>query len=677
MTAKSGVSAGLVALLVVGSVPVAYAAGPGVSSIVTRVAGQSGLHGYGGDGGPAVDALLNGSGAIEFDALGNLYIGDVTRVRKVTAATGIISTVAGNGSFSYSGDGGPATAAGLGNVSGLAVDAEGNLYVVGSFVHRVRKITAATGIITTIAGNGVEAFGGDGGPAINAQLASPSGIAVDRSGNVYIADTHNNRVRKITAATGIITTVAGSGHTGCCQGPSGDGGPALQATTMPYHVAVDGAGNFYFSEPWPNSVRKVSVATGIITTVAGGRETGDDGDGGPATAAGTEGVSALALDRAGNLYIGNSVGDAGRARRVDAATGMISTVAGRFDGGVTGDGGPALDAEFGGITGLAFDGADTLYLSDDSRVRKLAPNPHDVPLVGDMDGDGKADLIVWRPATGTWFWLTSSTGYDYVAARSVQWGNRDLGDVPFLGDIDGDGKADPIVWRASTGTWYWLTSWSGYRAGVSKQWGNVDLGDIPLLADMDGDRRPDLIVWRASTGTWYWLTSSSQYNYAFGRAKQWGSARLSDMPLVGDVDGDGKGDLVVWRKRDANTGTWMWTTSGSRYTDGLGTSWGDFRRGDVHLLADMDGDGRADLVIWSRDTGTWSWLTAFGGFNVLAERRRQWGSQELLDRAVLGDFDGDGKAEPVVWRLSTGTWFWLTSSGGYYDSSGHQKQWGT
>ena len=359
---------------------------------------------------------------------------------------------------------------------------------------------------------------------------------------------------------------------------------------------------------------------------------------------------------------------------------MISAAAGRFDFGITGDGGPALDAEFQDIQGLAFDAAGTLYISDGA-VRKLAPNPHDVPQVGDMDGDGKADLVVWRPATGTWFWLTSSSGYDYAAARSVQWGNRDLGDVPFLGDIDGDGRADPIVWRATTGTWYWLTSSSGYHAGSSKQWGNADLGDVPLLGDMDGDRRADLIVWRASTGTWYWLTSLTQYDYASSTAKRFGTNHLNDQPLVGDFDGDGKADLVVWRQEDdtpacRSRGTWLWTTSGSGYTDGFGRAWGDYHRGDVPLLADMDGDSRADLVIWSRDTGTWSWLTALGGFNVLAERRRQWGSQELLDRAVIGDFDGDGKAEPAVWRLSTGTWFWLTSSGGYYDSSGHQKQWG-
>jgi sugar lactone lactonase YvrE len=253
---------------------------------------------------------------VAFDAAGILYIADTgnQRIRKVAAGSGIISTVAGNGTVGFSGDGGPATAAALAAYpSGVALDTAGNLYIADGNNSRIRKVDGS-GIITTVAGNGASGFSGDSGPATAASLDFPQGVALDTAGNLYIGD--SNRIRKVATGSGIISTVAGHGT---FTGFSGDGGPATAATLFgPQRVGLDVAGNLYIADYFNNRIRRVAAGSGIISTVAGIGPVGSNGsfsgDGGAATAAALAVPNGVALDASGNLYIA----DSGRVRAVFA-----------------------------------------------------------------------------------------------------------------------------------------------------------------------------------------------------------------------------------------------------------------------------------------------------------------------------------------------------------------------
>ena len=201
-----------------------------------------------------------------------------------------------------------------------------------------------------------------------------------------------------------------------------------------------------------------------------------------------------------------------------------------------------------------------------------------------------------------------------------------------LADMDGDGRMDLVIWRASTGTWYWLTSSSGYVSAGSKQWGNQSQGDIPKLGDIDGDGRADLIVWRPAIGTWFWLTSSSGYNTSSPGIKQFGNQSQGDVPMIGDLDGDGRTELVVWR---ASNGTWFWLTSTTGYASGSGIQWGSQSNGDVPLLTDLDGDGKMDLTVWRTSSGTWFWLKSLQGYSYSSFGSKQWGSPAQGDIPIV------------------------------------------
>ena len=329
---------------------------------ITTVAG-TGVSGYSGDGGPATLANLNYPRAVAADGSGSFYIVDAgnTRVRKVDPA-GTITTVAGTGVSGYSGDGGPATLARLASPFGLELDASGNLYIVDTGNQRVRKVDTS-GVITTFAGNGYAGSTGDGGPATAARFNSPHGVAVDPSGVAYISEYHGSRVRRVDTA-GKITLAAGAGPCG------GDGGPATAAClTYVTGVAVDGSGSLYIADRVYHRIRKVSP-TGTITTVAGSGIYGYSGDGGPATAARMYHPSSVAVDAAGNLFIADTFNLC--VRKVNAG-GTITTAAGTGGAGYSGDGGPANAARLRNPTGVAVDSSGNLFIADSLNhcVRKV------------------------------------------------------------------------------------------------------------------------------------------------------------------------------------------------------------------------------------------------------------------------------------------------------------------
>lgn len=339
----------------------------------------SGTLGFSGDGGPALSATLNIPTGVAVDSSGALVIADSLndRIRRVSG--GLTATMAGNGSYKFSGDGGPATSAALNGPFGVALDSGGNLYIADAFNARIRKVSK--GIVTTVAGKETSGSAGDGGPATQAMLRTPLGVAVDSNGNLYIADFNNSRVRKVSG--GNITTVAGNGTPGF----SGDGGSATAAgLNLPAGVAVDAAGNLFIADTANHRIRRVSGGT--ITTVAGNGTSGFSGDGGPATSAALNGPYGVAVDSSGNIYIA----DTGNNRIRKISGGNIATVAGNGTAGLSGDGGPAIGAALNSPHGVAVDGAGNVFIADtgkgNSRIRKVSGGTITTVAGGGSSGDG-------------------------------------------------------------------------------------------------------------------------------------------------------------------------------------------------------------------------------------------------------------------------------------------------
>jgi streptogramin lyase len=348
------------------------AAGADPDPTITTVAGE-GRMGSHGDGGPALKAALNQPFDVAFDKAGNLYFSDTNnhRVRKVDAKTGRISTVAGTGTKGFSSNGVPAVVANLNEPYGLALDADGNLFVVDRLNYCVRKVDAKTGNISTVAGtSGKSGFAGDGGPATKAQLAEPNGICLDGKGKLYIADVAGHRVRVVDLKTGTIRTLVGNGK----GASTGDGGPLKNAALNgPRAVAMHPDGSLILVERNGHRLRRIDLKAGKIEAFAGTGKSGYTGDGGPALQATFDGPKEIDIDSDGNVYVVDTENEA--IRRIDAKTGIVTTIAGkgRTKTPGLGDGGPATAATLGRPHGVAVGPDGAVYIGDTNshRIRKV------------------------------------------------------------------------------------------------------------------------------------------------------------------------------------------------------------------------------------------------------------------------------------------------------------------
>ena len=342
---------------------------------ITTIAG-TGVTATSPDGTVASAAALYYPQSVHVDSAGTIYFREAqSTIRKFTVG-GLLATAVGTGVPGFAGDGGPATAAQIVSSGNMTSDSSGNLYLADQFNNRIRKVNAS-GVISTIAGNGQTFSSGDGGQAVDASFYAPIDVALDSNGNLYICENSGQRVRKVTPG-GVISTIAGTG----ARGFSGDGGLATNATfNYPSSIAVDAGGNLYIADPSNQRVRRVTP-NGIISTYAGTGQQGGSGDGGPAAAATLYFPAFVRIDNAGNLLITEVYG--GRIRRVTPA-GIISTVAGNNTYSFSGDFGPAILAGLNAPRSAATDSAGNIYIADSAsfRIRKVAPIPPVLPSVLD------------------------------------------------------------------------------------------------------------------------------------------------------------------------------------------------------------------------------------------------------------------------------------------------------
>ena len=632
--------------------------------------------GYGGDGGPANEAQLNGPIGIAVDAAGHVYVVDTGnhRVRRIDAESGLITTIAGNGERGNGGDGGPANEAQLAFPYGVAVDAAGHVYVADSRNYRVRRIDAESGLITTIAGGGESGDAGDGGPAIAARLGFLGGIAVDAAGHVYIADVENDRVRRIDAESGLITTIAGTGE----PGDGGDGGPAIEARLDgPRGIAVDGAGHVYVADSRNYRVRRIDAESGLITTVAGNGERGDGGDGGPANEAQLAFPYGVAVDAAGHVYVADSGNN--RVSHIDAESRLITTVAGTGEHGNGGDGGPAIAARLDGPRGIAVDGAGNVYLSSGHRLRVVRAAPViRIPLGSSGEGvnlgisdDGRLTWPDGEPVLAGER-VAALNGDEYVVRTNPSSGNVEAAFVPVSQTVALGDSGSVVLARDEDGTWRIGTDSvrDGHRyASVGQEyvlewsdsaWRAVAVEDVLSIAlDTDGDLAPPAGIALERTMIMETLAGTVEGGYS-------GDREVAAKTLLSGASGlavDAAGDVYVAdslnvrvRKIDVSTG-WIETLAGTgdfgREGDGgpatratLGLPVGVALDADGHVYfsefnPDDNSDTYAGIYRWFRridaGTGVITTVTTLGW----PDEPGEWESLEGLFNLTEGFGEGD------------------------------------
>jgi len=349
-----------------GTADTGFSVGVPDASIFT-VAGTGSL-GFNGDGVLATRAHLWFAAAVAVDVEGNVFVADSfnNRIRRVDARTGVITTVAGVGYQGFSGDGGLAAEAKLNSPAGVAVDLQGNILIADTFNHRIRIVDQRTGIIRTLVGSGIQGSAGDGGLAIRAQLSEPTGISIDQAGNLLIADTANHRVQLVERAAGVISTLAGTGTPGF----SGDGGMGTTAQLNgPTSVAIDRAGRVLIADTFNNRVRRLDMRTGTIKTIAGVGTQGFGGDGALAVEAELTEPAGVAVDGKGNILVADTFNN--RIRHIDHLSGIVTTIVGAGTRGLSGNGTSALSAELNNPVGLTQDAFGHLVVADAGNHRVL------------------------------------------------------------------------------------------------------------------------------------------------------------------------------------------------------------------------------------------------------------------------------------------------------------------
>ena len=688
---------------------------PWTSPTITTYAGGGSPASGNGDGGPATSARLINPIDVAIDPAGNVYIADIAiyvgqdafKVRKVDV-NGRMSTVAGNGSLEYNGDGIAATSAAI-SVKGIAVDGAGNLFIADGHNQRIRKV-APNGIITTVAGTGVAGFSGDGGQARNARLNFPIDVATDTQGNLYVMDGMNVRVRQITT-DGVIRTVAGNGETGF----SGDGGPATQASFRdPQGIFVDLDGSLYVADRGNDRIRKVSA--GIIRTVAGGGHFRTDP---VATNSKLYKPSGVALDSRGNLYIAEQ----NNLVRVMNKDGIIRPLAGQYNDstfgnegaqlGFSGDGGPADQALLYEPTNLALDATANIFVADsrNGRVRKITPSgiprtpkgtrafhPYEYYMVGsytqhvavaDVTGDGRDDAILttsmWGCGLGAdpendmrlWLFAQRPDGTLAPPVKKVMV----EGNCPAFGtglatsDLNHDGYMDAVV-GSNDGVLIFTGSSSGFQNAIQSQAPGDPKGVRNVaVTDVNRDGNGDVVTFGAGlVGTASLQGITIHYGDGTGRFahKSFFPSSIDGGNLRAvDMNRDGFEDLVSH---------WFSSPSGEAPSGGVDILYHNRISGYLppvrlrasvlehpvgdHAVGDFNGDGLMDAVVSSSANAPRAWYVLFqqnarGGFDI----SREWRAFDVPAAMLGADMNGDGRQDLLV---AHGGW----SSIGYQQQEG-------